>query len=71
MTVSALTVNDGCIAEDDGDCTTAVVCPECGETVTAAKTHERAEDDNDCTTALLCKNSGCKYEFVPAAANHT
>ncbi|MBR4017154.1 MAG: hypothetical protein IKK11_05015, partial [Oscillospiraceae bacterium] len=49
--------------EDDGDCTTAVVCPVCFETIVAAQDHAWA-DDNDTT----CENAGCEVTRVPAKA---
>jgi len=61
-------------AEDDGDCTTAILCKNagCKVVVTEAKTaHEAAADDGDCTTAVLCKNAGCKKVMVEAKPSHT
>ncbi len=43
-------------AEDDGNCTTAVICT-CGAEVVAAKTH--ADEDGD----QVCDNAGCNYSF--------
>ena len=41
--------------EDDGDCTTAIVCPTCGEVLTSGKTQHIAHaDDGDCTTPVTC-----------------
>ncbi len=55
--------------EDDGDCTTAVVCPVCNEdVVTAADAHVAGEDDGDCTTAVKCAN--CEQNAVAAADAH-
>ncbi len=41
-------------AADDGDCTTKIVCAECGAETTAAKTHAYT---NACDTT--CNNDGC------------
>ncbi|MBR4017759.1 MAG: hypothetical protein IKK11_08095 [Oscillospiraceae bacterium] len=55
---------------DDGNCTTAVVCPDCGKIVVAAQTAHIAEtDDGDCTTAVKCKN--CDVIVVAAKSAHT
>ena len=43
--------------DDDGDCTTAVVCKVCEYVVINAKSaHEAEDDDRDCTTAIKCKH---------------
>ena len=73
-------LNDGCNArdsfgehfpeEDDGDCTTAVFCDECGWTlVPASEGHTPKEDDGDCTTAIRC--SVCDTVTTEAKAAHT
>ncbi len=57
-------------AEDDGDCTTAVLCTECEQVVVAAKdSHTPSEDDGDCTTAVLCTE--CEQVAIAARATHT
>ena len=56
--------------EDDGDCTTAVLCVNCDHVITPANAeHTAAEDDGDCTTAVLCVN--CDHVITPANAEHT
>jgi len=49
---------------DDGDCTTPVLCTECGTETTAAKTHVAGEDDGDCTTPVKCVN--CSKNAIEA-----
>ncbi len=45
--------------EDDGDCTTAILCAVCDAIVTEGKaSHTPDEDDDDCTTAILCAVCG-------------
>ena len=45
--------------EDDGDCTTAVLCSICEAVTTEAKTeHTPNEDDGDCTTEVTCSVCG-------------
>ncbi len=45
--------------EDDGDCTTAILCAVCDAIATEAKaSHTPDEDDDDCTTAILCAVCG-------------
>ena len=54
-------------AEDDGNCETAVICPDCGEEVTAANTHSFTDyqynSDATCaangTMTAQCGNEGC------------
>ncbi|MBR4017079.1 MAG: hypothetical protein IKK11_04625, partial [Oscillospiraceae bacterium] len=53
-----VTVNESCnhyVAMDDDDCTSAVVCPKCGETVVAARANHAWTDGSDTT----CNNMGC------------
>ncbi len=48
-------------AEDDGDCTTPVMCKHgCGLVMVEAKTHV-LNADTDCTVAVECSNDGCNY----------
>ena len=55
---------------DDGDCTTAINCTECGNVaVEAAEAHVPAEDDGDCTTDVYCKN--CQQVVEEGAEAHT
>ena len=55
---------------DDGDCTTAIKCTECGTITTEAKaSHTPEEDDGDCTTDIGC--SECDQVAVEGAENHT
>ena len=43
--------------EDDGDCTTDILCSVCSQVIEAgANSHQEEEDDGDCTTAIGCKN---------------
>jgi len=42
--------------DDDGDCTTAILCKECGKIVVEAEESHEYEDDGDCTTPVVCKN---------------
>ncbi len=46
-------------AEDDGDCTTAILCTECDAVTTAAKTHVDGDDKNH-----VCDNAGCTVDNV-------
>ena len=56
-------------AEDDGNCTTAVLCTKCGCVLEAAEAeHVPGEDDGDCTTALHCAN--CEVIVTPARGAH-
>ncbi len=56
---------------DDGNCTTAVVCPDCGWVITAAKTaHTPNADDGDCTTAITCKDCGTVTTEAKTAHNY-
>ena len=58
---------------DDGDCTTAVMCSTCGETVVEAKeshTTELAENKATCTTQAVCDLCGTSYGEVDSE-NHT
>ncbi len=46
-------------AEDDGDCTTPVLCKGCDKVMTEAQlAHTPAEDDGDCSTAVPCTVCG-------------
>ncbi len=57
-------------AEDDGDCTTAVLCTECDKNAIEAKeSHTPAEDDGDCTTEVLC--TICGKVATEAKESHT
>ncbi len=42
---------------DDGDCTTAIVCPDCQYVLTAAKEHTGGTAT--CTAKAVCTNAGC------------
>ena len=56
-------------ADDDGDCTTDILCTECGEVATpGAEAHTPNADDGDCTTAITC--SVCGKETTAAAEAH-
>ena len=55
--------------EDDGDCSTAILCAVCGQVAVPAGTHTPGEDDGDCTTAIAC--SVCGQEAVAAKSAHT
>ena len=46
-------------AADDGDCTTAILCTECGAETTAAKSHVDGDDKNH-----VCDNEGCNVDNV-------
>ena len=55
---------------DDGDCTTAVVCPCCDTVLIEARAeHIPVDDDGDCTTAVGCAN--CSVILTPANPEHT
>ena len=54
--------------EDDGDCTTPVLCQYCTEVVIPGKEKHRVEDDKDCTTALVCLD--CGKVLDPAKSAH-
>ncbi len=46
-------------AEDDGDCTTPVLCTGCDKVMTSAQAaHTPAEDDGNCSTPILCTVCG-------------
>ena len=73
-------LNEGCEAkdslgnhtleDDDGDCTTAVLCDACGWAVIAAnENHTPNDDDGDCTTAITC--SECETVITEAKESHT
>ena len=65
MTIGGITVSGDHIAEtDDGDCTTAVKCAECGEVVVAGEPNHTAapKADNYCTTDTVCVNCGTVME---------
>ena len=47
-------------AEDDGDCTTAIECTECGVATTAAKAHTDSTTDGN----HRCDNDGCAIDLV-------
>lgn len=54
--------------EDDGDCTTWVLC-KCGWLIKEAnESHTAEEDDGDCTTAVKCVN--CEQIVVKAYESH-
>jgi len=64
----AKTDNEGHHAEDDGDCTTSVVC-ECGWVIKEGnESHTPGEDEGDCTTAVHCEN--CNQIVIPAKEAH-
>ena len=56
--------------EDDGDCTTAITCTDCGKIMVEAKaSHTPGEDDGDCTTDITCKD--CGKAVTEGADSHT
>ena len=56
--------------EDDGDCTTDILCTECGEVaVPGAENHTPAADDGDCTTDITC--TVCGKVTTEGAEAHT
>ena len=56
--------------EDDGDCTTAILCKVCTEVTSAGKaSHDSEADDGDCTTAITC--SECGTVTTEARNEHT
>ena len=56
--------------EDDGDCTTDVLCAECGWVmVEGLESHTPEADDGNCTTAIQC--SVCDTVTTEAKAEHT
>ena len=72
MTISGITVSgDHIPEEDDGDCTTAVKCIECGEVVVDGNPNHTAAEKADtyCTTDTVCVNCGTVME--EGAADHT
>ena len=61
-TEMTVTINDGHTpAQDDGDCTTEVLCIYCGTVVTAAKSHTFGEggSNDDGTHTVHCTNADC------------
>ena len=61
-TEMTVTINDGHTpAQDDGDCTTEILCIYCGAVTTAAKSHSFGEDSSngDGTHTVHCTNAGC------------
>ena len=55
--------------EDDGDCTTAITCKECGAITTEGKAaHTPNDDDGDCTTDITC--SVCGTVTTEGAQSH-
>ncbi len=56
--------------EDDGDCTTAILCANegCTAEAVAAKAHVAAADDGDCTTDIKCAN--CDQVATEGAEAH-
>lgn len=57
-----VTINDGHTpAQDDGDCTTEVLCRYCGAVTIAAKSHTFGEggSNDDGTHTVRCTNAGC------------
>ena len=54
-------------ADDDGDCTTAVICS-CGYTLKAAQSHIAGADDGNCTTPIPCIH--CEKNAVAGADSH-
>ena len=72
LTVSGIVSTDGHVAEaDDGDCTTAVKCIECGEDVVPGNPDHTAapKADTYCTTDTVCVN--CGTVMVEGADAHT
>ena len=56
--------------EDDGDCTTAILCRVCTEVTSAGKaSHDSEADDGDCTTEVTC--SECGVVTTEARKEHT
>ena len=56
-------------SEEDGDCTTPIICQDCGMTmIPANESHVPNEDDGDCTTAVTCK--ACGMVAIPANESH-
>jgi len=56
--------------EDDGDCTTDILCKDCGWCVVEGNdSHTPEADDGDCTTAVKC--SLCEKIVIEAKAVHT
>ena len=54
---------------DDDDCTTPIICNNCGTVMTAGKTqHVANADDGDCTTAVTCTQ--CAHVFKEAKSAH-
>lgn len=47
--------------DDDGDCSTAITCKDCGTVVTAAKSHSYADgySSDEAEHWHICQNSGC------------
>ena len=57
-------------AADDGDCTTAITCKDCGTVTTTAKAnHTPNADDGDCTTAITCQH--CDTVMTAGKTTHT
>ncbi len=55
--------------DDDGDCTTAITCKQCGEVIVHANPdHVPTLEDGDCTTATVCND--CHTVITPAKDNH-
>ena len=54
---------------DDGDCTTAVICPCCDTVLVAAKEHTPEADDGNCLTERLCTE--CGKVALEAHTEHT
>ena len=52
-------------AEDDGDCTTAVVCPDCGETTVEAN-EKHIGGTATCTERAKCEVCGTEYDDLAA-----
>lgn len=74
IVVVSVKVNDGHTAEaDDEDCTTPVLCKECGEVIVPAKTHDfsGAWQTDGTDHWKQCQNAGCKAEGAKAAHSGT
>lgn len=61
-TEMTVTINDGHTpAQDDGDCTTEILCIYCGAVTAAAKSHNfgKGSSNGDGTHTIRCTNAGC------------
>ncbi len=56
-------------ADDDGDCTSHILCTVCGEITTSGKTQHMAHiDDGNCLTPITCTE--CETVLKPGEENH-